>query len=331
MPYKYSDPYRGKFKAKKYKVTNWRNYNQALTKRGDITIWFKEDAIDTWYAEPAHKPGRQAVYSNAAIEIAGIISLVFRLPLRQTTGFLSSIIKMMGLDLKIPDFSTLSRRFKKLSRNLKIPDAGKGLHILVDATGLSVYSADEFHQTKNGRTKFKGYRMLHIAINENREVLACELTDKHANDKKQVPKLLKNIHNTYDTFLADGNYDDRRVYEAIAKHKRSKYIKVGEPRHCNVIIPPRINAWARKTKGSLYPKQRSDHVRYRNEHGRINWQKATGYNERALVEVAFYRYKRIFGGMMHSHNFENQKAEAYLACKALNVMTRLGMPKTVIV
>ncbi len=90
MPYKYSNPYRHKFKPKKYKVTNWPDYNQALAKRGDISIWFEEDAINTWYAGPSHKPGRQAVYSNTAIEIAGVISLVFHLPLRQTTGFLSS-------------------------------------------------------------------------------------------------------------------------------------------------------------------------------------------------------------------------------------------------
>ncbi len=94
------------------------------------------------------------------------------------------------------------------------------------------------------------------------------------------------------------------------------------------MIPPRCNAWSRKIKSRLYPKQRSEHVRYREEHGRMNWQKATGYGERSLVEVAFYRYKRVLGQRMHAINFDNQKVEASLACKALNIMTGLGMPNT---
>lgn len=205
------------------------------------------------------------------------------------------------------------------------------MHVIVDASGLSVYSANEFHKTQKVVTKFNGYRMIHVAINEHHEILACELTDKHANEKKQVRKLLKGIHNTYDKFIADGNYDDRNVYDAVAKHKRSQYIKVSEPRHCAIVIPPRCNAWARKIKTPIYPKQRSEHINYRATHGRMNWQKATGYNERALVEVAFYRYKKIIGRIMRATSFINQQVEASLACKALNIMTRLGMPETVVV
>ncbi len=64
------------------------------------------------------------------------------------------------------------------------------------------------------------------------------------------------------------------------------------------------------------------------KHGQINWQKHTGYGERALVEVAFYRYKKILGQLMHTINFDNQRTEAALACKVLNILTSLGMPKT---
>ena len=113
-----------------------------------------------------------------------------------------------------------------------------------------------------------------------------------------------------------------------AEHKRHKYIKNKMISQCDIIIPTRSDAWARKIKARLYPKQRSDHVRYRKKHGRINWQKATGYGERSLVEVAFYCHKKILGLWMHSINFGNQKVEARLACKALNIMTSLGMPIT---
>ena len=158
--------------------------------------------------------------------------------------------------------------------------------------------------------------------------MACELTTKHADDKAQVSKLLGHVKTNYNKIIADGNYDDRKVYAAIEKHKCHKYVRNKMISQCEIIIPPRIDAWARKIKTRLYPKQRSDHVRYRRKHGRINWQKATGYGERSLVEVAFYRYKKILGRWMHSINFGNQKVEARLACKALNIMTNLGMPKT---
>ncbi len=64
-------------------------------------------------------------------------------------------------------------------------------------------------------------------------------------------------------------------------------------------------------------------------HGVIRWQKESGYGKRSLVEVAFSRYKRLIGGLMHGINLNNQKVEAKLACKALNIMTNLGMPDTV--
>ncbi len=180
MPYKHNDPYRHKFEPAKYRVTNWHEYNKALGNRGNITIWFEEKSIHKWYARRSHKHGTQRIYSNTAIETAGIIRLVFRLPLRQTTGLLSSITEFMGVKLRIPDFSTLSRRFRKLKIDLQVPSSRQGMHIIIDTTGLSVYGADEFHKSRNGLAKFKGYRKLNIALNEYQEVIACELTDKHA-------------------------------------------------------------------------------------------------------------------------------------------------------
>lgn len=332
MPYKYNDPYRHKFEPLRYRVTNWPEYNKALKQRGDITIWFDEKAIRKWYARRTGKRGAPSVYSNRAIEVAGMIHLIFHLPYRQTEGFMCSLIKIMKIDLRIPDFSTISRRIKKLKIKLRIP-TGKfdahGTHIIIDTSGLSVYGADEWHNTKKGLTKFKGYRKLHIAINEKQEILAYELTTKHQDDKAQVPKLLKRVKDYFDKFIADGNYDDRSVYASIEKYKRYKYIRNKKVFSCNIVIPPRCNAWARKNKTRIYPKQRSDHIRFRAEHGRMNWQKATGYGERSLVEVAFCRYKKLIGQLMSTINFDNQKAEVGLACKALNIMTALGMPKTV--
>ncbi len=98
-----------KYKTK-YRVGNWADYDQALVQRGDITLWISADASDTWSPTPSGKRGRRRKYSDIAIETALTLRLVFNLPLRQTEGFLRSVLSLMDLELEAPDHTTLSRR-----------------------------------------------------------------------------------------------------------------------------------------------------------------------------------------------------------------------------
>ena len=98
-----------KYKTK-YRVKNWPAYEASLRKRGDVTVWFDEDAIDAWNAPTSGRPGGQRRYSDLAILTALTLRAVFRLPLRQTEGFVASLIRLMGHDLVTPDHTTLSRR-----------------------------------------------------------------------------------------------------------------------------------------------------------------------------------------------------------------------------
>ncbi len=91
-----------KYKTK-YRVKNWPAYEASLRKRGDITVWFDEDAINAWNASPSGRPGGQRRYSDLAIVTALTLRTVFHLPLRQTEGFVASLIRLMGLDLMTPD------------------------------------------------------------------------------------------------------------------------------------------------------------------------------------------------------------------------------------
>ena len=91
-----------------YKTTNWSDYNTALKQRGSLSIWF--DAAMAWEAQPSGKRGRQQVYSDAAIQACLTIKVLFGLPLRQTTGFVESLLALTGLEWTVPDFSTLCRR-----------------------------------------------------------------------------------------------------------------------------------------------------------------------------------------------------------------------------
>jgi len=77
-----------KYAKKAYEIRNWREYEEGLRRRGDLTIWFSEEALSSWTAQANGKPGGQRLYDELAIETAATIRLVYHLPLRQTEGFL---------------------------------------------------------------------------------------------------------------------------------------------------------------------------------------------------------------------------------------------------
>src|SRR6202046_3009936 len=143
MPFKVNADRRHHIPKQQHRVTNWSEYDAALRQRGSLTIWVTDEAIAAWRAEPRTTPGGQPRYSALAITTALTLRAVFGLALRQAEGLIGSVIALLGLDLAVPDHSTLSRRAK----TLEVPSlrrAGTGpLHLLVDSTGLKLGGARE--------------------------------------------------------------------------------------------------------------------------------------------------------------------------------------------
>ena len=98
-----------------YRFWSWPEYERALRRRGDLTLWFSKEPIAAWHAPAESKPVGQRVYPDLAIETALTVRSVYHLALRQTEGFLESLSVRLGLNLRIPDHTTLSRRAKCLS------------------------------------------------------------------------------------------------------------------------------------------------------------------------------------------------------------------------
>ena len=71
-----------------------------------------------WAAKPTGKRGRQPLYSDAAVQTCLTMKLLFGMALRQTTGFVESLLCLIGLNWTVPDVSTLSRRQKTLAVNI---------------------------------------------------------------------------------------------------------------------------------------------------------------------------------------------------------------------
>lgn len=315
MPYKHNESRRHQIEKSRYKVTNWHEYNNALRQRGDLTIWFTEEAINNWRPAKTGAKGRPQEYSDIAIETAMLLRQVFHLPLRQTEGFMNSLVRIMKAEITIPDFSSISKRSIKLPKHILLKAMEPGSVVIVDSTGLKVYGKDEWHQEKHNVSGRRTWRKLHIAINENYQVLACELTTPEVGDTTAVPDLLAQIETTFETFIGDGAYDGEPVSQAVLEK---------EPK-AKVVIPPPKRA-VLSTAGDT---QRDQHLQTIEQQGHMAWQRETGYNLRSLVELSIQRYKRIFGNIMKARKLPQQKTEAWISVFALNIMTSLGMPVSV--
>ena len=148
----------------KYRVKNWASYDRALVRRGDITIWLSPAAIAAWEPDRAGTRGAQRKYSDLAIESALTLRLLFHLPLRQAEGFLTALFVLMGLDLRVPDHTTLSRRGRHLDLSLRRVPKRAGLHLIIDSSGLSIVGEGEWATAKHGRRGRRGWKKLHLGV-----------------------------------------------------------------------------------------------------------------------------------------------------------------------
>lgn len=297
-----------------YKVENWSEYNEALRRRGDVTVWISETLLEDWHPKKRAQRGRPQLYSDLAIETCLVIRQVYHLPLRQTEGFVHSLIRLMGAPITVPNYTTLSKRSLSLELVDLVETVEPGSHMLIDSTGLKVYGHDEWHQAKHAVKARRTWHKLHIAINENHYITASDLTDNSTGDLSVIDKLLEQI-NDADTVMADGSYDGEPTYQKF-NEKNENF---------TVIIPPPKNAIIDDKKNP----QRNEHVNFIKEYGRRAWEKINHYGLRALVELAMLRYKTIIGPKLKARSLPQQKTEAGVSVRVLNKMTSLGMPISV--
>lgn len=163
MPFKANADRRHHIPKQRHRVTNSADYDAALRQRGSLTVWFTDAAIAAWKAEPRTTRGGQPRFSALAITTALTLRAVFRLALRQTEGLIGSIIALLGLDLAVPDHSTLSRRAETLE--VLQPRPGfRPVRVLVDSTGLKLCGSGDWLLEKHGTRTRRAWRKLHLGV-----------------------------------------------------------------------------------------------------------------------------------------------------------------------
>jgi transposase len=302
---------------RQYRIRNWSEYNAGLKARGSLTFWIDESVLENWIAlHLSGKPGASIYYSDMAIMTMATVKAVYRLAGRQCQGFLESIFQWMGVDLPVPDHSTLSRRLAGLSIPFPvIPKAG-ARHVVVDSTGVKVYGEGEWKTRQHGVSKRRTWRKLHLGIDEaTGEILAAVVTTNDFKDGQVLGDILEQIEGTIDQVSTDGAYDHRHCYDQITE------------RGAKAVIPPRTNAviWQHgNCKAPPHP--RDENLRYIRNYGRKKWKRDSHYHRRSLAETTMFRLKIIFGSNLTTRKFDNQAAELFIKCAALNRMIQIAKP-----
>jgi hypothetical protein len=326
VPFKLNQDRRHHIPRQQRKVTNWPAYDASLRQRGSLTVWFTDEAVEAWAAEPRTTRGGQPWYSELAILTALTLRAVFRLAFRQTEGLIGSIIGLLGLTLRVPDHTTLSRRAATLEvprpRSSSSPDAGgeaEPVHLLVDSTGLKLCGPGEWLLEKHGTKTRRSWRKLHLGRDaDTGQIVAATLSTHDVDDGSQVGPLLDQVDGPIASFTGDGAYDQDGVYASVSeRHPEAA-----------VIVPPRATAVPSRTAESE-PTQRDRHLQLIAERGRMAWQIASGYTKRAKAEAAIGRWKQVIGDRLRAHTDERRATEVDVAVHVLNRMLDLGRPSSV--
>lgn len=196
-------------KQLKYHVCNWSQYNRSLVERGSIKLWLNKETIDNWYADKDDgRPGFKQIYSDSCIQCALRIKLVYGLSLRAAKGLIESLVNTLGLEIKVPCYTTFCRRQKSLNSALEKPiQAGEGIVLAIDITGLKVHGEGEWKARMHGYTYRRVWRKMHIAIDvETQQIQALVLSTNDFKDGEVLDDLLDQIEESVDKVVADGAY-----------------------------------------------------------------------------------------------------------------------------
>lgn len=261
---------------KHYRVRNWKQYNEALVRRGSLTVWFSINVLACWMSvDRTGKRGRPFAFSAIAMETMLTLQQLFRLPLRQTEGLLNSVLTLTRTGLQSPDHSTLAKRTPSVRPVIAATLPKDPRHIVIDSTGVKVYGEGEWKVRIHGKSKRRTWRKVHLALDpETGEITAACITDNSVHDSETLASLLDQTRGAISDVGTDGAYDTRDCYDAIAA------------RNAVPVIPPQRNAkiWRHGSrKGAPHP--RDVNLRRIRQIGRSAWKVETGYHRRSLAET----------------------------------------------
>ena len=218
----------------------------------------------------------------------------------------------MGIDLSAPDHTTLSRRGQYLDLTRDRVSIGKGVHLIIDSTGLSILGEGEWAAAKHGGRGKRGWKKLHLGVDRSGVIVTHALTEATVDDATTAVELIQTIDGCVASVTGDAAYDSIAIYDAACA------------RGASVVVPP--TKTARVSRRTPRSSARDRTIQKLEKIGRRRWKKKSGYHRQARVENAFFRYKSIIGHGLRARSPAGQATEAVLACNIPNQMTQRGRP-----
>lgn len=313
-----------------YRLRNWSEYERALEARGSICLWLASETLARWRAQrqPTPRRGHPRVYSDEAITALLTLSALYRLGLRETAGLVRSVFVALGVELPVPDHTTLSPRRARLAVPLPVTPPRAPLHLVVDSTGLALRGEGSWQQHRWRRgvrlTWKRHYVRVHLGVDEaTGELCALGVSSMSVTDGEMLPDLLAAVAVSLCQVTGDGSYDQWRCYAAVA----------ARPDHPRAVFPPpRPRTGPHRARIQQHgnaagpPLDRDEHIRCIRRGGRRRWKAHVGYHRRSLAETAVSRYKRGFGDRVTARTFAGQCTEVFLRGALLNRLLWLGRP-----
>lgn len=288
---------------------NWKEYNEALVRRGEILL--DMDFIKTWHDELARmnegKEGKPFDYPDSLITLLAVVH-AYLLPYRQLEGFTRALVKHVD-GLKAPDFTSIAWRVARMDVSIDDTiDPDEPIVIAADCSGMKVANRGEWIRQKWHVRR--GFIKMHIAVDiKTKEIVAIEVTKEHVHDGKKLKRLVRHASEKAIVVkaIADGAYDSRDNFRFLHENDVEPVIKV------------RKNA-STKARGCM-PRKLSVIEQKADLKG---WKEKHDYGYRWMAESAFSSIKRTFGEYVRSVKWKNIVKEIMLKASIYNMFISMN-------
>lgn len=258
-------------------------------------------------------PARLQHYSELAISTVLILKRVFSFMLRAEQGFIDSIFTLMKLPLRCPDYSCVSRRAKSVNIPFKTPTRGEIAHLVIDSTGLKVFGEGEWKVKKHSQEKRRVWRKMRLAVDaDTHEVFCADLSLNNVTDAEAFPGLIRQTHG--------------KLRSLLPMARMTQNFAMTSSGEKNQGACPSTSSGGLLAGGVCGQKSGCGQAEAYREQFLL--ERYTAYNWRSVAETAMYWIKQLFGGHLTLRDYDAQVGEAMTMIRALNKMTRAGMPES---
>ena len=292
------------------KKRNWKDYNEALVRRGEILL--DTDFLSSWQEELDEmnegKEGARYLYPDSFVTLLATIH-AYLLPYRQLEGFIKMFAEHVK-ELQAPDYTTMWWRVSRVKVELdqSVAQGEEDIVIALDSSGIKVSNRGEWI-----RQKWKvrrGFIKIHLAVDvKTKQIISMQVTREDVPDGRMLKLLVKEASSKAEVtkVIGDGAFDSRENFRFLAERSIEPCIKVRKNSSIKAMgCMPRKLAVMEQLKD---PEQ---------------WKKKHGYGLRWMVESAISSFKRTFGEHISSIKWKNIVNELLLKASIYNLFTAMN-------